>query len=500
VALRRRHGAARTLGIAFCLLPALLGAAGVASPTASSPGTNLACLLDIAGRSNPRVLAAGRRIDAATARALSLDGLYDPVLHATAGRADTPARAARSPLPATPAFGVLAAEGGFSAAVRGGARLDATLTRWQALDRSDGDDFHDAAGVGLDVPLVRDRGFRSQDWRVDAAARAVDAARARAEAEWQDTCREVTRAYADWLLALAERTESERALGRVTNLLAEAEERERLAVIPAYQLHTTRMEVSLRREDLRQSLASLQQARLRLAETVGADLPADLAATDGELQAWAAACAAGRTGTLARAAAARTDDLPELRAAAAEVAAAEARIRLAREDLRPDVSLVAGVGCALDDGPDAGSDDATVGWEVSAVWRRAWERVGERAALDAATADRDAAAADRRTAVVAAVASLGRAREALQSASERLDLVDAAVAEARLSLEAEGERFRLGDGRSRNVLDAQKDLTAAVRRANAAAADTARAFADLVRAAGLPLAPLPPTLSTEPVP
>jgi outer membrane protein TolC len=79
----------------------------------------------------------------------------------------------------------------------------------------------------------------------------------------------------------------------------------------------------------------------------------------------------------------------------------------------------------------------------------------------------------------------------LAAARDRLDIVDRAVGEARRALDAESERMRLGEGRSRNVLDAQKDLTTAERRANQAALDTVLAILDLLHAAGVPL------LSTE---
>jgi len=78
------------------------------------------------------------------------------------------------------------------------------------------------------------------------------------------------------------------------------------------------------------------------------------------------------------------------------------------------------------------------------------------------------------------------AEAAYRAALRRMDQVESAVDNAVKTLEAERERFRLGEGRSRNVLDAQEDLTKAELRRNAAAADLLRAAAALDYAAGYP--------------
>jgi len=124
----------------------------------------------------------------------------------------------------------------------------------------------------------------------------------------------------------------------------------------------------------------------------------------------------------------------------------------------------------------------------------------ERARAAAREADARAAQADLAVIALRVAAEHARAVVAFASACDRLDSVDRAVEEALTSLDAESDRFRLGEGRSRLVLDAQKDLSAATRRANAAAAETIRAFADLVRAAGVPVAPLYAKDATREVP
>jgi outer membrane protein TolC len=57
-----------------------------------------------------------------------------------------------------------------------------------------------------------------------------------------------------------------------------------------------------------------------------------------------------------------------------------------------------------------------------------------------------------------------------------MELCAIAVEEAKKALQAENERFRLGEGRSRNVLDAQKDLTEALRRQILVAIELLKAY------------------------
>jgi len=52
------------------------------------------------------------------------------------------------------------------------------------------------------------------------------------------------------------------------------------------------------------------------------------------------------------------------------------------------------------------------------------------------------------------------------------------------ALEAENERFCLGEGRSRNVLDAQRDLTDALKRQTIIAVELLRAYSNFMYASG----------------
>ena len=68
---------------------------------------------------------------------------------------------------------------------------------------------------------------------------------------------------------------------------------------------------------------------------------------------------------------------------------------------------------------------------------------------------------------------------------------------ARLALDAERDRFRLGEGRSRQVLDAQKDLTKAMQRQNQNAASLLRTVSDYEYATGYSAANRTPAAPPE---
>jgi outer membrane protein TolC len=81
-------------------------------------------------------------------------------------------------------------------------------------------------------------------------------------------------------------------------------------------------------------------------------------------------------------------------------------------------------------------------------------------------------------------ADLAAAHRDFTGSGERLNEITIAVEQARRTLEAEAERFRLGEGRSRNVLDAQNDLTKAYRARNTIVAALMKAHSDFMFASG----------------
>ncbi len=451
----------------------------------------LPTLIARARAANARLLAESARVEAAGYAVAAVDGFYDTALSAASGFAEGPLRTPGSVLPGVAPTESWVAEVSASRPLRQGLRTRASLSRWDSIGGgSDDNTSGTVAGFAVEKPLLRDRDFLVQRLEALAASQHAEAAQSWHRALWHDTCHAVTRAYTDWLAAHAELTESLAASGRVSRLLAETESRVALDATPAYQLAAARMEVAFRQDELHQANASLLSARIRLEELVGEPLPDEAlpAPASDELRRWADTCAATASSNAAPFVLA-IPERPDWQAVAAEAERAATLVRHAREDLKSDLSLVAGVGVRFNNEPST-HGDSDLAWEAGVVWRSPLGFDTERARAAAREADARAAQADLGATAIAAAAEYARASAAFASACRRLASVDQAVEEARASLEAEADRFQLGEGRSRLVLDAQKDLSAANRRANAAATETLRAYADLARAAGVPFAPL----------
>jgi len=474
---------------AIVVIAGCLGAHGAndAAPTVHVPPT-VSNLFARARPANPRLRAQTAQVEAADHDAAAVDGFYDTALSAASGFSEGPLRTPGSGLPGVAPADSWVTEATVVRPLRQGLRLRGSLARWDSISGGAADNASaSVAGVSVEQPLLRDRGFATQRLDAETATLRAEEARAWRAAAWQDTCHAITRAYGDWLAAHAELAESLTASGRVARLLEETEARVRLETTPAYQLASARMEVAFRQDELQQARAALQSARIRLEEWVGEALPEGVipSPSPGELRGWAEACAtAGRESPVVLV----IPDRPEWRAASASAARADTRVRRAREDLKSDLSLVAGVGLRLNNPPGAHAD-GDLAWEGGIVWRSPLGFNAERARAAAREADARAARADLAVIANAAAAEYARAQTVFASACVRLESVDRAVDAARASLDAESDRFRLGEGRSRLVLDAQKDLSAATRRANAAAAETIRAFTDLIRAAGVSFTP-----------
>lgn len=471
----------------------ILGAVAVLAAEETLPflgvTPTLSALIARVRDTSPQVRAEFDRVAAAQYSVAEVDGFYDTSVSAASGFTDGPMRTPVSILPGLAPSDSWMTELSAHRPLRQGINLNASVARWDAISGGSTDnDSGTVAALAAEKPLLRDRDFATQRLDREGASQGVEVAHAWRLAVWQDTCHAVTRAYVDWLAAHAEFTVSLAASGRVDRLLQETDARVKLNATPAYQLASARMEVAFRQDELYQAQASLLTARIRLEEIVGGPLPKkDLPDPDeNELRTWADACAkAGTTAPFALA----ISDRPEWQAAAAAAAQADTYVRRAREDLKSDLSLFAGVGWRLNNGSSRHTDN-DFAWEAGVVWRRPLGYTAERARVSAREAEASAARAGVTATAITATAEYARACALFDSACKRLTSVDLAVEKARASLDAESARFQLGEGRSRLVLDAQKDLSAANRSANAAAALTIRAYTDQVRAAGISFAPL----------
>ncbi len=477
----------------FCLSVAVLTAAA-AEPDVSTPAAVPAVFSSPAAwrafqaarlSAHPLVIAAQRRVDQARQARAAADAAFDTRLTASAGAGSWPRAVPGSSFGSVLGGSRAGLEAGLERAVLPGAVLAAGVAGRRLAEAESGDEdlYRSLAGVQVRVPLLRDRGLARWRWESRQAEALAAAAAARLDGVLQQLRFDSDSALVDLLQAEADLAAYRGAAGRVARLQAEAEQLVALNVVPEYQLFPARLQASLSAEQVAAAEQQCLEVRARLAALLG-PLPGEGEAGGQALLEWATPDG-GSPPTLEAALAHRATaaELVALIAAAREAEGA------AGDALRPDLSAVlAGTWQGGEServwASESSADDGAFGYEAALVLSVPLERRAERAARTAAGARTAELVAlldqERRQ----AVRELDTAQAAVRQAGARLALVGAAVENATRAMQAEAERFRLGEGRSRNVLDAQKDLTDAELRQHAAAGALLRARAALAFAAG----------------
>ncbi len=357
--------------------------------------------------------------------------------------------------------------GGLSAAQR---------QRWDAID--DQDIQQTLVGAQLRVPLWRDFGFREYDLIDRQALDLYLAALGQLLARQQLLRFDVTVAFINLQEANALRQAADSALLRVQALLKEAEELVKHKVVPEYQLNQAHLEVSLREEELFGAVEALDTAKLQLRRLTGIDPTPEMILETPQFVRWAEDVAVKED--------VESQDAFQGRGNWQEVrhllAAAEARINLAREQMKPDVYLKASVswqGESTDRfiGDSALTSDDEPGAAIQLIYQQPLGFTRERARVTEQEALVEELREQQRNVEIDIKVELAAAMVAYESARQRLELTIRASEAAQATLQAESERFRLGEGRSRQVLDAEKDLTTTIRLQAANAARVLRAQA-----------------------
>lgn len=447
-------------------------------------------LVALAYSNSPALQAAREATYQAAAAHDAVNEFLDPTTKAAAGwlsgNAATPLLSAPSGLPAADAYGASAA---LEVPVRPGAYAGVGVSEQYLANPAEGvaSGYRTLVGAQIRIPLLQDRGFslwkqnrlRLRDLQTAADARLLETR--------QSVRHAVELGYITYLEGVANIAAAESATERARQLLNEAEELVRLKVVPEYQLAPARLELSLRREENSTAIQATDAARLRLIQVLGLTPPRPLTTDEQALI---------RFADIARLPA---DDLPPgqppgrgaLRELDALSAAAAAETRSLDDKLRPDLGLsLRGVWAADDTTTDPANGGLVSGEESSAaavlVWTRPWDQTGGRARLRESRAREAQLAELRRELLDRLTTDRAVSRRDYEGARTRLEEINTAVEQARLTLEAEAERFRLGEGRSRNVLDAQNDLTKAYRSRNAIVAALLKGHSDFMFATGYP--------------
>jgi len=339
--------------------------------------------------------------------------------------------------------------------------------------------------VRLRVPLMRDRGFAQHELGRARALAEYNGAVSDLLAAMQALRHDIEKAYVDAYSKLASHEVSKRALERFRVLHGQARELSRLKVVPAYQVFPAEMELALRLEEEEQARQAYANSLIALQKLIGDNQPVvlahgaerlvEVAAQLGPLAPVDPDAALERRGTYLRV-------LNRIEAARADLAQAT-------DDLQPDLSLNASVTVRGEDpddlvGRDAIVDDSLLGGEVVVVWERPLMHRAANSRISRHRARIAELKQNIETERTALTAELQTAAETYASLVGRMKLLVQAKEAAQQTVSAEDERFRLGEGTSRNALDAQKDLTTALNRQATAAADILRALADYRYAAG----------------
>ena len=129
------------------------------------------------------------------------------------------------------------------------------------------------------------------------------------------------------------------------------------------------------------------------------------------------------------------------------------------------------------------SDDYLAG-EVTLVWSRPLDYYGSKTRLSRFQSGISELKAELAQTELTVSQQLRNAALSFQSAQRRMGLIANGMKAAQETLASEQERFRLGEGASGDVLDAQKNLTIMLQRLTLAAADLLRARTEYLYAGG----------------
>ncbi len=445
---------------------------------------------------HPSVMAAKMREQASGYRADGLGYFFNsPVLSASTGYAKGPDDMQGISLSRVSPADAVTFSGGVEAPVGGGIYAGAGAAE-RVLTESDSGNGSDlrqtAVGARARMPLLRDfkYGLHRHEFSKLQAMALIDSA----ERENMQCVvgRDALLAWIGYLRGISDKQAVESAVRRAEKLYEQTSQRAELKDVAGYQVFPTKYEVALRKEELQeaqQNVASgLETLRERLGlQAAGSSVVLTSANATNAILSMAAAI------TEFRELAFSSDEVlqrhPLCLSALATFEAARTELSLAMEKAKDSLDVSAGFGWRGETdsgfvGRDAIESSNNEVFEVGILWKRSLDKRGVRSDVAVAKAGMEAALAELQVVQNEVLASLARAHTVFASACGRLELASSAIEEARQTLASEESRFNLGEGTSRNVLDAQKDLTSATRRGISVAGTVADALVQLVYAAG----------------
>lgn len=455
-------------------------------------GNPLGELLRQASETHPALVAERAVVEQTLRSHEELAEFLDPALYGAAGGATRIRELPGAPLgyDTVDSANALEAQAGVRIPVEAGAvvSVGGVFRRWFEPDAPYDSLYQHLLGVNLQVPLWQDRGFALYGHRRAAALAACSGAIHRLQQAEQQVRRQVEAAYIQLCVAEADCLVWGDATERFRRLHQEADQLASLKAIPQYQVQTALRELQGGLADEEAARQTREKAALSLGQAMGLrEAQEARACTSEELLQAALSLPPLETLEIPAALERRGSYL----AIQDDQRVAEAESALEEEYRKDQVTLQAGVTWQGDSsGRPLGSyreaTDHHWGGEVLLVWSRPLDYTGPEAAVARMAARRQELTARLEGEAVAITGEIRGAQLRLEGARRRLVLIREGVLAARRTLEAEQERFRLGESTSAIVLDAQKELNNILLRQNATAAELLLAYAELQYALGYP--------------
>ncbi|MBR6471990.1 MAG: TolC family protein [Victivallales bacterium] len=456
-------------------------------------GTELENLLRQALTENPQVKAQRALVEQSLAAHREVLEFWDPTLYAAGGYGSQLRGLPLAPVGYTQvgAEDSLEAQGGVLVPVKGGAYLaaGAVTRRWTNPPDYRDPLYQHLVGVTLQIPLWRDRGFALLGCRERAALAACRAAQERLAGKFQEVRHSVELAYIDACSAQNAYRITQGATHRFERLNQEARELADLKTIPEYQYTETVRDLQNGREDEEIARNAHETSLIALAAAVGVREP--LTALQCTPEEFLASAAMADLPDFTMGVEEAMEFRGEPRALQDDREQAQAQYEQMLEEHRDQVTLNLGVNWMDDSrrGPFSegyGSVSENWGFDAMLSWSRPLDYTGADARAAQFQARMDELDAQLEAQRVTIAAELRTAQLRLETARRRLELVNAGVEAAQQTVAAEQERFKMGEGDSHAVLEAQKNLTATLLRQNAATAELLRALSDYRFACGYP--------------
>lgn len=451
-------------------------------------GGELRELWERAFQSNPGIQAGRQRVEQSRLKHSEIEEFLDPTVYAGGGRTQ---RHRALPLSASSyrslADNMWSAEAGVQVPVKGGAYLNAGGALRQTIESRDYDErlFQHLVGVQLSVPLLKDRGFALLGYRKSIAVAEHAQSMSELLAQCQALSHDIELAYIDAMELKLNAGIKRLAVQRFEKFREEAKMLAEMKTVAQYEVSTTTIELQIGKDDCEIAENQFRLALKKLELLIGDGKPVTLKEAPQSLEVTALSLPPLQKCDLEAALTSRGD------AAALRESqkAAELTLQQQQEEDKDEIFLNAGL-TYQGEGKDYPTQDHRRlsdqhwGGEVTLVWTRPlWKQGGEarQARFRARIRELGASYEARRLEIESL---MSQASLAITSAELRLELTRQGIKAAEDTVRAEQERFKNGEGSSKAVLDAQKNLNAILLRLTAAYAALLRARADYTYATG----------------